>query len=919
MRFKLILNWRTLTFCIATMVASFAVHAQYLHQQGKYIVDGNGNEVILRGMGLGGWMLQEGYMLETNAFANPQHQIRSRIVEVIGEENTKEFYNRWLANHCTRRDIDSLAAWGFNSVRLPMHYNLYTLPIEQEPVAGQNTWLETGFVLTDSLVKWCAANSMYVILDLHAAPGGQGKDAAISDYDNTKPSLWESEANKQKTIALWKKLAERYATHPWVGGYDLINETNWAFTGTNQNGCDESSNAPLRKLLMDITTAIREVDQNHMIFIEGNCWANNYNGILPPWDNNMVVSFHKYWNYNDQGSIQGFINIRDQHNVPLWLGESGENSNVWFRNAIALLEKNKIGWSWWPMKKVGSVVNPLTIVRNEGYKDLLDYWQGTKPKPGVETAKASLFELADNLKIEKCLYRPDVIDAMFRQVNDPATRPFKTHILPGVIQASDYDLGVYNKAYSDTDTATYHVSGGSYTAWNNGWSYRNDGVDIQSITDTSPESNGYAVGWTATGEWTTYTVSVDSSASYSMEIRYATPSLAKIKISSGGIDRSGIVNLAQTGGYNNYNSATVSNVVLYKGTQQIRIFHEQGGANVSFLKFSLEKKITEIPFTYVSAETFKEGSEVSLTLNKKIDEASVVAHGFSATINSQVATISSVALQANFTALTITLDKELKETDVIVLSYNGDAIAATDASLLDDFANIAVKNNITFHHPVPGLIEAEAFTKNVGLQLETTGDVGGGSNIGYTHNGDYLEYLIRVPDAGTYTVEARVACNATAGRIQLQQISKTGQVLNTSFLDVPVTGGWQTWQTVKSTMKLDEGPSVLKLIVIQPEFNLNWIKFSGGVINGIKRNRQGSLHIYPNPVRDHLKIELPEESFRENNSLTIRNLMGNICNHRQGSSHGELQRVYVGDLPAGLYIIELQIGQRYWNNRFVVR
>jgi endoglucanase len=249
---------------------------QGLKTSGKKIIDASGTEVILRGMGLGGWMIQEGYMMETGSFAGPQWQLKAKIEALIGKDNTTAFYDAWHANHCTERDIDSLASWGFNSVRLPMHYNLYTLPIEDEPVPGNNTWLTKGFAMTDSLIKWCAARHIYVILDLHAAPGGQGRDANISDYNPAKPSLWESEANKEKTIALWRKLAERYVNEPWVGGYDLINETNWSFTaGGNANGCSETSNAPLRQLLVNITNAIREVDKTHMIIIEGNCWGGN--------------------------------------------------------------------------------------------------------------------------------------------------------------------------------------------------------------------------------------------------------------------------------------------------------------------------------------------------------------------------------------------------------------------------------------------------------------------------------------------------------------------------------------------------------------------------------------------------------------------------------------------------------------------
>src|SRR5688572_20569513 len=95
------LNKIIFTLIALLLFGSFGLQAQYVHTSGKNILDKNGNPIILRGMGLGGWMLQEGYMLETNAFANPQHQIRAKIVEVIGEANTQEFYNAWLANHVT--------------------------------------------------------------------------------------------------------------------------------------------------------------------------------------------------------------------------------------------------------------------------------------------------------------------------------------------------------------------------------------------------------------------------------------------------------------------------------------------------------------------------------------------------------------------------------------------------------------------------------------------------------------------------------------------------------------------------------------------------------------------------------------------------------------------------------------------------
>ena len=81
---------------------AFDSQAQFLHVEDKSIVDGDGENVILRGMGLGGWMLQEGYMLQLGSIANPQHEIKALIEETMGVENTQTFYDAWLDNHCTK-------------------------------------------------------------------------------------------------------------------------------------------------------------------------------------------------------------------------------------------------------------------------------------------------------------------------------------------------------------------------------------------------------------------------------------------------------------------------------------------------------------------------------------------------------------------------------------------------------------------------------------------------------------------------------------------------------------------------------------------------------------------------------------------------------------------------------------------------
>lgn len=386
----------------------------FLKAQGRLIVGEKGEKVILRGMGLGGWMLQESYMLKLGG-VGPQYVIRKRIDSLVGPERTAAFYDAWLANHTRRVDIDSMAAWGFNSVRLPMHYHLFTLSVEEEPVPGKNTWLKKGFAYTDSLLNWCKTNHLYLILDMHAAPGGQGNDFNISDRDSTQPSLWESAANRQKLIALWRRLAERYANEPWIGGYDILNEPNWGFEDpTDKHGLKETKNAPLRQLLMDITAAIRSVDRRHIIIIEGNGWGNNYRGILPPWDDNMVLSFHKYWNPNTEEAIHHYLELRDRYNIPLWLGESGENNNTWYRECVRLVESHDIGWSWWPLKKIG-VNNPLEVVMTPEWRRIVDYFTGKGPRPTPAQAEAGLQSLVRSVRLENNICHKEVTDALMQR------------------------------------------------------------------------------------------------------------------------------------------------------------------------------------------------------------------------------------------------------------------------------------------------------------------------------------------------------------------------------------------------------------------------------------------------------------------------------------------------------------------------
>ncbi|MDB4595489.1 carbohydrate-binding protein, partial [Flavobacteriaceae bacterium] len=819
---------RKLVFLLLIFIVNFSF-SQGLKTSGKKIVDKNGNEVLLRGMGPGGWLVMEGYMNQSAGIAGPQHEIKSKLVELMGEENTETFFKEWRKNHFTKRDVDSLAAWGFNSIRLPMHYNLMTLPIEDEPTPGQQTWIEEGFTIIDNLLEWAKPHNMYVILDMHAAPGGQGYNADISDYDSTKPSLWESKANQDKLVALWKKIAERYKDNEWIGGYDLINETNW----TLPNG------TLLREVFERITKAIREVDQNHIIYIEGNDYANNFTGLTPPWDDNMVYSFHKYWSTVNDDDLDWVLPMRDQYNVPLWMGESGENSNTWYTRFISLLEKNDVGWAWWTIKKVGDIDSPFSVKLNPGYQKILDYWKGEGEKPTEEETFNAMMKLAENLLIENCLYRKDIPDAMFRQTTTDEVIPYsKKQSIPGRIDLSDYDLGKNNFAYYDSDVSD-NRDNGEFRAWNSGWRYRNDGVDIEENNDLQ-YSNGKHIGFTQKGEWISYSVKVFQTGAYKAIARIASEQTGgEFHLSLNGEDITATQSITGTGGWTTFkNHADINDIILEEGEHILKLhFDNDTPINISSIKFERTGAANSVDFAAINGNTVSDEKSIELSFNQPIlsssissskDDFSIVVNGVEKEINS----VSSVSDKQR--KIMITLKENLLFSDEIKANYSGSSLRSSSGQELKSFSDLLINNTLQQRFVIPGKIEAEASKVKFGFGIEDTEDEGGGKNLGYTDPGDYADYLIYTNTSQSYSVDFRVAAQNGTGEIGLYIVDPTSsREFELCTVETPKTDGWQTWTTVTANTKpIGKGVFTLRMKVLKGGFNLNWFEFKDADTDG---------------------------------------------------------------------------------------
>jgi hypothetical protein len=392
----------------------------FLRARGKTIVNGGGEEVLLCGWGLGNWMLCEGYMWlarDNRRFDRPRN-IEDTIRDLTGGAYAEQFWRQFRARYITGNDIKRMAELGYNSLRIPFNWRLF---MEDEP--GEIKFREEGFSLIDRCLAWCEEYKIYAFLDLHGAPGGQTGDNIDDSRDNL-PRLLTDRDYWDKGIVLWRELARRYKDRWIVGGYDLLNEP--IRTVRYDYPSVDHLVPALARFYEEAISAIREIDQVHLLSIEGHHWSTDPLIFWKKYDDNMVIHFHRYGCPPDMTACTAFTDLRDRLDVPLWLGETGENNNAWYAAMYTLAFKLDIGINVWPWKKMECLNSPYSVQKPEGWDELLAYTQGG-PKPSKSRAAALLDAYLENMKIENCRENPEVSAALFR-------RP------PVTLRASDFDL-----------------------------------------------------------------------------------------------------------------------------------------------------------------------------------------------------------------------------------------------------------------------------------------------------------------------------------------------------------------------------------------------------------------------------------------------------------------------------------------------
>lgn len=330
-----------------------------LRVAGSQLVAGD-TTVVLRGVGLGGWLNMENFI---TGYAGAEFQHRKSLLRVLGEEGCQRFFKRFLDVFFGPADAAFLASLGLNSVRIPFNYKHFeddARPFELKP---------EGFERLDAAIEACAANRIYAILDLHAVPGWQNQHWH-SDNPTHWATFWQHRHFQDRVVHLWEAIADRYRGHPWVAGYNPINEP--------ADAVGESIGPYYRRL----EAAIRAVDPDHVLFLDGNRYSTQFDQLGDPLPN-AVYTAHDYalpgfidggpypgesrGEYVDRAVLEKTFRARTEYmrstGTPIWIGEFGPvyvgdpTADAQRRQVLAdqleIYAEYGASWALWTYKDIG--------------------------------------------------------------------------------------------------------------------------------------------------------------------------------------------------------------------------------------------------------------------------------------------------------------------------------------------------------------------------------------------------------------------------------------------------------------------------------------------------------------------------------------------------------------------------------------
>jgi len=354
------------------------VNEAFVHVRDGKLLDENNQPLSIHAVNLGGWLMWEAWIW--GGGLNSETFVMNTIAEKTSAAYAETFRQNIYREFITKDDIHQISLMGFNTIRVPFNHSFF------DNGAAGNELSSSGFSILDSLISWCETYRVYIVLDMHGLPGGQNP-LFISDPDAVK--VWTSDENKSQAAKIWKAIAAKYANKKIILGYDLMNEP----APPNDND--------MVNLYTSLIKAVRSVDNNHLLIIEGSNYAKNFSIFNTVMDNNQIYSFHFYpWLMSDAAKkkqLQEFSDFANRVKVPVWCGEWGEASAAELQDIRSILEDkayNFCGTAFWTWKKVKASTgnsNPLNqIVVSDQWLKLINNQSKTTTESYQQIAEGFL-------------------------------------------------------------------------------------------------------------------------------------------------------------------------------------------------------------------------------------------------------------------------------------------------------------------------------------------------------------------------------------------------------------------------------------------------------------------------------------------------------------------------------------------------
>jgi endoglucanase len=376
----------------------------FVHAEGTRIVDETGRPLVLRGVNLGNWFSWEGWMW--GGGWDSETEISARLADLVGRPAAEDFRRQVWARMVTEKDIARIHEMGFNVVRIPLNHRWFEDGPVAHPPSGVADGDEAtqpraavpqeapGWALLDRALDWCEKYHVYAVPDLHSAPGGQSGMYFVDP--DPGPSLWQSESCQARTAALWQAIAARYKDRRIVAGYDLLNEPL------------PPSGRALVRVYERVIEAIRRVDPDHMILLEGDGFSRDFSMFGGRLDANVAYSPHVYTWFGDDRPFwfAQYRRLAARDRAPFWCGEFGENSHGEIRRQVLGFDDSGglfSGYCYWSWKKTPNHWPGLLEIRaGPRWAAVMDWVHGKwfAPRPTPDGAAQGLRDFLEAIDLD---------------------------------------------------------------------------------------------------------------------------------------------------------------------------------------------------------------------------------------------------------------------------------------------------------------------------------------------------------------------------------------------------------------------------------------------------------------------------------------------------------------------------------------